>query len=96
MRQLDQRISIRASLKPLRREEIEAYVAHRLWVTRGSTAVTFEKAAFDLIQKFTAGVPRVINLVCNRALMQGAQMQVNRLTPEIVRQAAANLGLRAQ
>ena len=36
MRQLDQRISIRATLKALNREEVEAYIAHRLWVARGS------------------------------------------------------------
>ena len=41
LRQLDQRISIRCSLKALTREEVEAYVTHRLWVARGSTSVTF-------------------------------------------------------
>ena len=41
LRQLDQRISIRCYLKPLTREEVEAYVTHRLWVARGSTPVTF-------------------------------------------------------
>jgi len=96
MRQLDQRISIRATLKPLSREEVEAYIAHRLWVARGSTAVTFEPEAFDLVHDYTDGVPRVINLLCDRALMLGSQMRVNRMTPEIIRQAAANLGLRTR
>jgi general secretion pathway protein A len=94
MRQLDQRISIRATLKPLTREEVEAYIAHRLWVARGSTAVTFEPAALDLVHAFTGGVPRIINLLCDRSLMQGAQMRVNRLTPPIIEEAAASLGLR--
>jgi general secretion pathway protein A len=94
MRQLDQRISIRAQLKPLNREEVEAYIAHRLWVARGSTAVTFEPAALDLVHAYTGGVPRIINLVCDRALMQGAQMRVNRVTPSIIEEAAASLGLR--
>ena len=94
MRQLDQRISIRAQLKPLNREEVEAYIAHRLWVARGSTAVTFEPAALDLVHAYTGGVPRIINLVCDRALMQAAQMRVNRATPPIIEEAAASLGLR--
>src|SRR5207244_11171172 len=47
MRQLDQRISIRATLKPLNRADVEAYIAHRLWVARGSTAVTFEPDGLD-------------------------------------------------
>jgi len=93
MRQLDQRISIRAQLKPLNREEVEAYIAHRLWVARGSTAVTFEPAALDLVHAYTGGVPRIINLVCDRALMQAAQMRVNRATPPIIEEAAASLGL---
>ena len=94
MRQLDQRISIRATLKPLNREETEAYIAHRLWVARGSTAVTFEPAALDLLHAYTGGVPRVINLVCDRTLMQSAQMRVNRVTPAIIEEAAGSLGLR--
>src|SRR5687767_10736591 len=61
LRQLDQRISIRAALKPLTREEVEAYIAHRLWVARGSTAVVFEPDALDLVHRFTGGVPRIIN-----------------------------------
>jgi len=94
MRQLDQRISIRATLKPLNREEVEAYIAHRLWVARGSTAVTFEPAALDLVHAYTGGVPRIINLVCDRSLMQAAQMRLNRLTPAIIEEAAGSLGLK--
>ena len=94
MRQLDQRISIRATLKPLNREEVEAYIAHRLWVARGSTAVTFEPAALDKVHAYTGGVPRIINLLCDRSLMQSAQMRVNRLTPAIIEEAAGSLGLR--
>jgi general secretion pathway protein A len=94
MRQLDQRISIRATLKALNREEVEAYIAHRLWVARGSTAVTFEAPALDLVHAYTGGVPRIINLVCDRSLMQGAQMRVNKLTPAMIEEAAGSLGLR--
>ena len=94
MRQLDQRISIRATLKSLNREEVEAYIAHRLWVARGSTAVTFEPAALDLVHAFTSGVPRIINLLCDRSLMQGAQMRVSRLTPAMIEEAAGSLGLK--
>jgi general secretion pathway protein A len=94
MRQLDQRISIRATLKALNRQEVEAYIAHRLWVARGSTAVTFEAPALDLVHAYTGGVPRIINLVCDRSLMQGAQMRVNKLTPPMIEEAAGSLGLR--
>ena len=94
MRQLNQRISIRAALKPLNREEVEAYIAHRLWVARGSTAVSFEPAALDRVHAYTGGVPRIINLLCDRSLMQSAQMRVSRVTPAIIDEAAGGLGLK--
>ena len=94
LRQLDQRISIRAALKPLNRQEVEAYVAHRLWVARGSTAVQFEGDALDLVDRFTGGIPRIINLLCDRALMAGGAARVNRITPGLVEDAARNLGLK--
>ncbi len=92
LRQLDQRISIRCSLKALTREEVEAYVTHRLWVARGSTPVTFTPKAFDLVHTISGGVPRVINLVCDRALMVGCEKQTSRITEEHVVGAAAQLG----
>ena len=93
LRQLDQRISIRCSLKPLTREEVEAYVTHRLWVARGSTSVTFTAKAFDLVHAISGGVPRMINLLCDRALMVGCEKQTNKITEEHVAGAATQLGL---
>jgi general secretion pathway protein A len=92
LRQLDQRISIRCSLKALTREEVEAYVTHRLWVARGSTSVTFTPKAFDLVHAISGGVPRMINLVCDRALMMGCEHKTSRITEEHVVGAAAQLG----
>ena len=93
LRQLEQRISIRCSLKALTREEVEAYVTHRLWVARGSTPVSFTPKAFDLVHTVTGGVPRMINLLCDRALMVACGAQISRLTEEQVVQSAAQIGL---
>ncbi len=92
LRQLDQRISIRCYLKALTREEVEAYVTHRLWVARGSTSVTFTPKAFDLVHAISGGVPRMINLLCDRALMAGCESQTSRIAEEHVVLAAAKLG----
>ncbi len=92
LRQLNQRISIRCSLKALTREEVEAYVTHRLWVARGSTPVTFTPKAFDLVHSISGGVPRVINLLCDRALMVGCEQQTSRITEDHIVGAAAQLG----
>jgi general secretion pathway protein A len=94
LRQLDQRISIRAALKPLTREEVEAYIAHRLSVARGSTSVQFEPDAIDLVHRFTGGVPRIINLICDRSLMAGQNARVHRITTGLIEEAAHNLGLK--
>jgi general secretion pathway protein A len=93
LRQLDQRISIRCSLKALTREEVEAYVTHRLWVARGSTSVSFTPKAFDLVYSVSGGVPRRINLLCDRSLMVVCEAQVSRITEEHIVQAAARLGV---
>jgi general secretion pathway protein A len=93
LRQLDQRISIRCSLKALSREEVEAYVTHRLWVARGSTSVTFTPKAFDLVHLLSGGVPRMINLICDRSLMVGCKQQVSRITEDHVVGAATHLSI---
>ena len=92
LRQLDQRISIRCSLKALTREEVEAYVTHRLWVARGSTSVSFTPKAFDLVHAVSGGVPRMINLLCDRALMVGCEAQTSQIAEEHIVKAAAHLG----
>ena len=93
LRQLNQRISIRCSLKALTREEVEAYVTHRLWVARGSTVVTFTPKAFDLVHALSGGVPRMINLICDRSLMVACKQQVSRINEDHVVGAATHLSI---
>ena len=92
LRQLNQRISIRCYLKALTREEVEAYVTHRLWVARGTTSVTFTPKAFDLVHSISGGVPRMINLLCDRALMVGCENQTSRIAEEHIVRAAGQVG----
>jgi general secretion pathway protein A len=93
LRQLDQRVSIRYELKPLTREETAAYIAHRLTIAGGGAVVSFAPKALDRVHKYTGGIPRLINLVCDRALLGGYSVRTNRITPEIVTAAAAGLDL---
>jgi len=93
LRQLDQRVSIRYELKPLTREETAAYVAHRLTIAGGSTSVSFAPRALDLVHQYTNGIPRLINLLCDRALLGGYSARTNRITPEIVAAAAKGVDL---
>ncbi len=92
-RRLDQRISLRAVLRPLPRAGVEAYVAHRLSVARGTEPAVFDAEALDAVHQVSGGVPRLINLVCDRTLMLGAALGERRLTADVIREAARSLGL---
>src|SRR5262249_41062337 len=91
LRQLDQRVSIRYELKPLDRDAAGAYVAHRLAVAGGSATVSFTEKALDRVHKRSGGIPRLINLICDRALLAGFSLRTNRITPPLVEHAAQSL-----
>src|SRR4051794_14396369 len=69
LRQLDQRVSIRYELQPLDREAAGAYVSHRVAIAGGSSSVTFTARAIDRVHQLSGGIPRLINLLCDRALL---------------------------
>ncbi len=92
LRQLDQRVSIRYELKPLTCEETSAYIAHRLTIAGGGI-VSFTPRALDLVHRYTNGIPRLINLVCDRALLGGYSARTSRITPDMVAAAAQGLDL---
>jgi general secretion pathway protein A len=94
MRQLDQRVSLRAMLKPLSRDEVEAYISHRLSVAKGAESVAFAPMAIDLVHAYSGGVPRVINLLCDRALMVGAELRADIVSPPLIDEAAVRLELK--
>jgi general secretion pathway protein A len=91
LRQLDQRVSIRYELKPLDEETVAAYVAHRLTIAGGSAAVAFTAKALQRVHRLSGGIPRLINLICDRALLAGFSQQTNRITPQMVTHAAQSL-----
>jgi len=93
MRQLDQRISRRCQLQPLNRRETGDYIAHRLHVARGATLVHFTDKAIDQVHRLSAGVPRMINLLCDRALERGQAIGAASITPSLVLEAGGELAL---
>lgn len=69
MRQIDQRVTMRCELRPLTKEDVAEYVAHRLATVGGtSERIAFASAAIDLIHAASSGVPRLVNIICDRAL----------------------------
>ena len=90
LRQLAQRITGRYHLHPLSRDETAAYVRHRLRVA-GSTSDIFSGAALSEIYRLSVGVPRVINVICDRALLGAYSMDRHRVTGTLVRNAASEV-----
>jgi general secretion pathway protein A len=95
LRQLDQRISVRYQLRPLTADETVGYVSHRLAIANGSRTVTFTPAALRRVFEYSKGTPRLINLLCDRALLGGYSARTTRITDEMVEAAADALGLDA-
>jgi general secretion pathway protein A len=90
LRQLAQRITGRYHLNPLSPEETTAYVRHRLRVA-GATADIFNRFALEEIYRLSGGVPRVINVICDRALLGGYSLDRHRITGPLVRNAATEV-----
>jgi general secretion pathway protein A len=90
MRAFNQRIAVRASLGPLAADEIAPYIAHRLSVAGGE--VVFARDAIRRLTAASHGVPRVLNLLCDRALTIAAAEGSDRVDGKIVAQAAEAIG----
>jgi len=90
LRQLAQRITGRYHLHPLSRDETAAYVRHRLRVA-GATTDIFSGGALSEVYRLSVGVPRVINVICDRALLGAYSMDSHRVTGTLVRNAASEV-----
>jgi general secretion pathway protein A len=90
LRQLAQRITGRYHLNPLSHEETAAYVRHRLRVA-GATSDIFAAQALNAVFSLSQGVPRVINVICDRALLGAYSLDRHRVTASLVRSAAAEV-----
>ncbi len=94
MRQLHQRVSVRYQLAPLDAKAVASYVPHRMAIAgAGQANVTFSKGALDRIHRLSGGIPRVINMICDRALAAGCSAQTDRIMAEHVAHAARSLNL---
>ena len=90
MRQLAQRITGRYHLEPLSREETSAYIEHRLKVA-GATGPIFTASAREEVFRHSGGVPRIINVVSDRALLGAYTQDQPEVSPALVRLAAAEV-----
>ena len=75
LRQLRQRITVRYHLRPLTRAEVSQYVHHRLQVSGAKGAPYFTAAALWRIYRYTQGIPRLVNALCDKCLLAGFVQQ---------------------
>lgn len=94
MRQLDQRISVRYHLRPLSRKETAEYIGHRLEVAGLRGGLKFTRGALERIYRYSAGTPRLINIICDRALLIGYVRGARTIGRGIIRKAEAELSAR--
>jgi general secretion pathway protein A len=90
LRQLAQRITGRYHLDPLSRQETAAYVRHRMRVA-GATADVFTRGALREVYNVTRGIPRVINIICDRALLGAYTQDLHQVPAALVRRAGAEV-----
>jgi len=82
--QLRQRIGVRFHINPLSCEEIGKYIYHRLTIAGSSGELTFTEEAILKIFKYSGGIPRLINLVCDKSLLAGFVFSTKQIGIDIV------------
>jgi general secretion pathway protein A len=90
LRQLAQRITGRYHLEPLTRDETELYIEHRMQVA-GAVGETFDSRAKREVFRLSQGVPRLINVICDRALLGAYGSEARRVNRRMVQRAAAEI-----
>jgi AAA domain len=93
MSQLRQRISMVIRLEPLNREEVNAYIDHRLWVAGCEKPAVFTVGARRLIAEQSEGIPRNINNLCFNAMSLGCALKRNTIDRDIILNVIADLDL---
>lgn len=84
LRQLRQRIGVQCKTSPLSREQTHEYVAERLRIAGAYGPPIFTTRAIDMVHKYSRGIPRVINLLCEHALVHGYVEEQRPIEPAIV------------
>jgi type II secretory pathway predicted ATPase ExeA len=95
VRQLRQRISLWCRTRSLTGEETKAYVARRLRIA-GATQAIFAPEAVELVHRYSKGIPRLINLICEHAMISAYVEQIKPIPPRIVVSVCTELDLEQQ
>ncbi len=91
LRQLNQRIGVRYHILPLEKEEIHKYIYHRLEVAGGDSVIVFTPEAIEEIYRFSGGIPRLINILCDKALLLGFVRETKLIDEDIIKHSVREI-----
>ncbi len=94
LRQLAQRISLSAYLSPLSINETISYIHHRVHIAAQRSLTLFTPSACRLIYKYSHGIPRMINIACDRALLTAFSLERPKVTTAVAKIAIQELSIR--
>jgi len=95
LRQLKQRIALRCRLEPLSRQEAGNYITQRLWLAgaKHKSQAVFSESAVDLIYQYSRGIPRLVNNLCEAALVASFAVKSPVVVSELIDEVAADFCL---
>jgi type II secretory pathway predicted ATPase ExeA len=93
LRQLRQRITLRAKTCPLTLDETRQYIAERLRIAGYEGQGLFLPEAVEAAHEYSRGIPRLVNVLCEHALISAFAQERNPIPREIIREVAADFGL---
>ncbi len=91
LRQLNQRITVRCRLTPMKLDDTASYIKHRLKISGSRIPDLFSSAAIKRIYRFSRGIPRLINVACEQSLVMAWTRETHYVTPEIAVEIIAEL-----
>ena len=91
LRQLRQRISINCHLQALSRDEVEQYIVHRLEVAGNAAAVQFVPESFDAIFRYSRGIPRLINIICDFLMLSAFADETSMISVDMIQDVIGDL-----
>ncbi len=92
-RQLRQRVALRCQLRPLTLQETAAYIAGRIRIAGGNSATIFTREAVQLIFERSGGIPRVISVICDNALVSGFALDARPVGSAVILDVCQDFGL---
>ncbi len=91
LRQLKQRIGVRYHMLPLDKDEVSLYIQHRLKVAGSIGGIEFGEGAIDEIYNYSYGTPRLINILCDKALLLGYVLEAKTIDEGIIKKSVSEI-----